>query len=139
VSLVPLCRSRTPRSAERRSDSLIESYKNYFPLFHKLFHRDVENFGADTTNLHRTSVGNVYKSQSSQKNEAVWYPDGFGDLDEEEQLSCHFLQQFLIYVEVGVDVLHVVVIFERLDQPNHRRGLMAFELDVILRNHGHAG
>jgi len=31
-------------SADCRSDSLTEGYKNKFPLFHKLFLSDVENF-----------------------------------------------------------------------------------------------
>src|SRR5881296_3145104 len=36
-------------------------------------------------------------------------------------------------------VLNVVVFFESFDQANHLRGLLAFELDVILRNHGNTG
>src|SRR5205807_9218400 len=38
-------------------------------------------------------------------------------------------------VEVRVDMLHVVVFFERLDQAHHLRGLRASQLDVVLRDH----
>src|SRR6267154_3041592 len=41
----------------------------------------------------------------------------------------------LINVEIGVDVLHVVVLFKGFDQPNHLRSLRTGELDVILRDH----
>src|SRR2546429_4227982 len=41
----------------------------------------------------------------------------------------------LIDVEVGVNMLHVVVLFERLDQPHHLHRLRTSELDVILRHH----
>jgi hypothetical protein len=41
----------------------------------------------------------------------------------EENLSRHFLQQLLVNVEVGVDVLHVVVFFEGFDEANHGRRL----------------
>ena len=56
-----------------------------------------------------------------------------------EKLSAgNFFQQLLIDIEVRVDVLHVIVVFERFDQANHLRGRRAFQLDVILRNHGDA-
>src|ERR1700693_4987405 len=42
----------------------------------------------------------------------------------------HFL---LVDVEVRVDVLHVVVIFQRFDHPHHLLRLRPAQLDVILR------
>ena len=41
----------------------------------------------------------------------------------------------LVDVEVRVDVLYVVVLFEGFDQAHHLRGLRAGQLDVVLRNH----
>src|ERR1700739_4961355 len=38
-------------------------------------------------------------------------------------------------VEVGVNVLHIVMLFEGFHQAQHLRGLRAGKLDVILRNH----
>jgi len=43
--------------------------------------------------------------------------------------GLHF---FLVDVEVGVNVLDVVVIFEGFDHAHHLLGLRAAELDVIL-------
>src|SRR3977135_3322470 len=54
-------------------------------------------------------------------------------------LASYFFQQLLVNVEIGVDVLHVVVLFERLHQPDHLSRGCAFEFDVVLRNHRHAG
>ena len=44
------------------------------------------------------------------------------------------LNFLFVDVEVGVDVLHVVVILERLDHAQHLLRLRAAELDVILRH-----
>src|SRR5215469_1911960 len=52
------------------------------------------------------------------------------------ELTRNFLQDFLIDIEVGVDVLDIIVIFESLDQADHLSGLLAFELDIVLRDHG---
>ena len=49
-------------------------------------------------------------------------------------LACNFFQQFLIDVKVGVNVLHVIVFFERLHQANHRVRLLTFEFDEVLGN-----
>src|SRR6267142_386538 len=38
-------------------------------------------------------------------------------------------------IEVRVNMLHVVVFFERFHQANHLRGLRARQLDVVLRDH----
>src|SRR5205085_10873500 len=54
------------------------------------------------------------------------------------RLSRDFFQQLLVNVEVSVHVLHVVMLFERLHQANHGRGLLSFELDEGIRNHAHA-
>src|SRR5215471_15182119 len=40
-----------------------------------------------------------------------------------------------VNVEVGVNVLHVIVLFERLHQAQHLRGLRAGQLDGVLRYH----
>ncbi len=54
------------------------------------------------------------------------------------ELGCNFFQNFLIDIEISVHVLHIVMILKRFDEANHRMSIAAFELDVILRNHGHA-
>ena len=38
-------------------------------------------------------------------------------------------------IEVGVDFLHVVVIFDGFHQAQHLLRVAAFELDVVLRDH----
>jgi len=53
-------------------------------------------------------------------------------------LAGNFLKHLLVNIEVGVDVLYVVVLLEGFHQANHRRGLLAFQLDVGIRNHAHA-
>ena len=50
-------------------------------------------------------------------------------------LTCNFLQQLLINIEICVDVLDIVMIFEHLEQADHSIGRLPFKLDVILRNH----
>src|SRR5260370_42127007 len=40
-------------------------------------------------------------------------------------------------IEVGVDVLHVVVLLECFDQAHHLRSLRACQLDVVLRDQSH--
>lgn len=55
-----------------------------------------------------------------------------------KRLSRNFFQQFLIDVEVRVDVLHIVMLFEGLHEANHRVGLLTFQLDVSIGNHAHA-
>jgi hypothetical protein len=55
-----------------------------------------------------------------------------------KKLCRNFFQNLLINVEVRMNVLYVVVIFERLDQTDHRMSVVAFQLDEILRHHGHA-
>jgi len=52
--------------------------------------------------------------------------------------TCNFFQKFLIDIEVGMNILHVVIIFQRLKQPNHLRRLLPFQLDVIIWNHTYA-
>src|SRR5215472_10348700 len=54
-------------------------------------------------------------------------------------LSGNFFQQLLVNVEVRVDVLHVIVLFESFHQPDHGVGRLPFKLDVILGNHGYGG
>ena len=41
----------------------------------------------------------------------------------------------LVDIEVRVDVLHVIVFFQRFHQPEHLLGLFAGQLDVVLGNH----
>ena len=55
-----------------------------------------------------------------------------------ESLPGNFLQRLLIDIEVGVDVLHIFVIFERFHQPDHLCCLLPFQLDVGIGNHAHA-
>jgi hypothetical protein len=44
------------------------------------------------------------------------------------------LNFLFVYVEVGVNVLHVVVIFQSLDHTDHLLCLLAAQLHVILRH-----
>jgi len=53
--------------------------------------------------------------------------------------SHNVLHFFLVDVEVGGNFLHIVVLFQRFDQPDHLRGLVSGKLDVILRHPGHFG
>src|SRR2546427_2900705 len=53
------------------------------------------------------------------------------------RLSRNFLQQFLINIEVGVDILHIVMLFKSFHEPDHRVRRRTFQFDVILRNPGH--
>jgi hypothetical protein len=50
------------------------------------------------------------------------------------QLARDLFQKFLVDVEVGVDILHVVLVFERFHQPDHGVGRLSLQLDVILWN-----
>lgn len=44
--------------------------------------------------------------------------------------ACGVLHLFRIHVEVGVNVLHVVQIFHRFEQPDHLIGRRALQLSV---------
>ena len=50
-------------------------------------------------------------------------------------LASHFFQELLINIEVGVHILHVILIFERFHEPDHRVGGLTFKFNVVLRNH----
>src|SRR5277367_3086245 len=53
------------------------------------------------------------------------------------KLSGHRRLDFLfVYVEIGVDVLDVIVIFQRLDHSQHLLRLRPGQLDVVLRHEG---
>ena len=52
-------------------------------------------------------------------------------------LARNFLQLLLVNVEVGVNTLHVVVVFDRFQQADHLVGSLSFQLDVILRDHSY--
>jgi len=52
-----------------------------------------------------------------------------------DRLARYFLQLFLIHVEIRIDVLDVVVIFNRFQQADHLAGGRALQLDVVLRDH----
>src|SRR5258708_1587774 len=50
-------------------------------------------------------------------------------------LTGYFFQLLLVYIEIRIHILHVVLIFQGLQQADHLVGGCAFELDVVLRNH----
>jgi hypothetical protein len=50
-------------------------------------------------------------------------------------LACNFLQQLLINIEICVDVLDIIMIFEHFEQSDHGIRRLPLKLDVILRNH----
>ena len=41
----------------------------------------------------------------------------------------------LVYIKIGIDLLDVVVVVEGVVELHHRLGVVAFELDVVLRDH----
>ena len=56
------------------------------------------------------------------------------------RLSGHGgLDFFFVDIEVRVNVLHIVVIFERLNHSQHLLRLRPGQLDVVLRHPGHLG
>src|SRR5258705_10149003 len=80
------------------------------------------------------SMSRIFKSKSRPRGTASRNSDCWCG----PKLADDFFQELLINVEVRVDVLHVVVVFERFDQPDHLRSLLALKLDVVLRNHRYA-
>src|ERR1035438_4019647 len=46
------------------------------------------------------------------------------------------LHLLLVDIEVGVHVLHVLVLFQHIVQPQHARRALALQLHQVLRNHG---
>src|SRR4051794_31272343 len=46
------------------------------------------------------------------------------------------LQLLLVDIEVGINALHVVVVFQEFRQPEHAAGVLAFQLHEVLRNPG---
>src|ERR1700741_3536811 len=54
-------------------------------------------------------------------------------------LPSNFLEEFLIDVEVGVHILHVILFFQGFEKSNNLGGGLALQLDVILRNHRDTG
>ena len=71
-----------------------------FHVIHRIFHECVENY-----RKHRRTKGR-------KKNDAIAAALKFVR-KRNGQLTCNFLKEFLINIEVGVHVLHVVVFFER--------------------------
>ncbi len=84
-----------------------------------------------STNMLKTSARRMLSGTNEQKKAA---PCGRLAKSKMTRLSRDFFQQLLVDVEVRVHVLHVVVLFERFHQADHRIGRRAFQLDVILRN-----
>jgi hypothetical protein len=79
------------------------TYGDTVPVFHKIFHEDVENscnagcrFGIVVATTRKPPLRGRLLNCSFRK-----------------KLSSHFFQQLLVNVEVGVNVLHVVMLFER--------------------------
>ena len=46
-----------------------------------------------------------------------------------------FFQRLLVNIEIGINVLNVVGIFQRFQQADHGIGSRAFQLHISLRNH----
>ena len=56
--------------------------------------------------------------------------------------DTHLRQLFhlrFVHVEVGENVLNVVVLFEPFTQPQHGRSVLAFDLEQVFGNHGDLG
>lgn len=51
-------------------------------------------------------------------------------------VSPELLHVFVAHLEVGIDVLHVVVLFENADHLEERRALLAVDHRAVLRRHG---
>ena len=47
----------------------------------------------------------------------------------------HCFQLFFVDVKIRINILHVVVLFQRFAQPQHGGGVLAFQLDGILGYH----
>jgi hypothetical protein len=92
----------------------------------KIHHRS--SFGREPL---QNEVGTNKTGSSGHQNGLVYFQD-------RKPLAGDFFQQLLIDIEVGVNVLHVVMLFERLHQPDHGARRRPFQLDVVLRNHSHA-
>src|SRR5208283_4603996 len=99
-----------------------------------------------STMVLKTSAGvadgwaDSHKKLCLMSQKAARFSGGFAErLPVSQNLSRDFFQHLLIDIKVGVDVLHVFVIFEGFEQTDHLRSLHAFQFDVGIRNHGHAG
>lgn len=101
---------------------------------------EIPGIGKLVKNHHRSSFGRepLQDEVGTNKTSSSGYQNGLVYFQDRKPLARNFFQQLLIDIEVGVNVLHVVVLLERLHQPDHGAGSRPFELDVVLRNHGHA-
>ena len=54
-------------------------------------------------------------------------------------LSRNFFQSLFVDIEIGMHVLHIVVIVESFHQANHLRRLRPFQFDISIGNHSHTG
>jgi hypothetical protein len=79
-------------------------------LFHRIFHGCVENFFGFTPLQEEEppTQGRLFGKSSIAK------------------LASHFFQQLLINIEIGVHVLHVVLILKRFHKPDHGVGGLTF-------------
>jgi len=112
---------------------LTEGYKSKFLVFHKLFLYGVEKCGRESGDR---VIGSKSKIEIQRRNSFALQLTRWPDYP---MMSARdFFQSLLVDVEVRMHVLHVFVIFERFHQADHLRRLLAFELDVGIRNHAHA-
>lgn len=102
---------------------------------------------ADTNPSGRTLITNVYRKKRTESepspthgNEKKRGAAGAPPLlvSTSLELSGDFFQKLLIYIEVGMNVLNIVVLFESFHESDHGIGLRTFELDVGIGNHAHA-
>src|SRR5580765_5094464 len=95
-----------------------------FLVIHRIIHRSVENYrNACNEGEQKEKPPESWRLSSS-------FP---------RSLTSDFFEQFLIDVEICVHVLHVVLIFQSFEQSDHLCRCRSLELDVVLRNHRHAG
>src|SRR5579872_1273605 len=87
--------------------------------------------------MRRTALsGHPRRSKSLQKNKPpVWG----GSSANATKSPSDLFQQLLVNIEIGVHVLHIVMLFERFHQADHSSCCLTFQLDIVLRDHGHAG
>src|SRR4029077_15909353 len=126
-------------SAQCRKYSYQRTYQCTFPFSHRIFHRGVEK--CREVWRYRNFCWSEMSPASTLGTAPQQAHHHFGDCRSpvpEVALPSYFFQKFLVDVEIRVDILHVVLIFKRFHQPDHLAGRRAFQLDVVLRNHGHA-
>ena len=128
-------RPSTPSSADCRSVSLTEGYRNKLPFFHKLFLKGVENFPTISNSSALITSNDDSDHKKAAQNRAAFENKLKNAV---AKLSRDLFQCLLIDIEVRVHILHIFAIFQSLHQPDHLGRLLTLQLDIGIRNHRYA-